>query len=409
MRILHIVPSLAARYGGPAKSVVEMCRELARRGHEVALYTTDRDGKGRLEVPLGEPIIGDDGVERRYFPARGAYSFSLSFAAAVKKAIPAYDLVHVHSLYRFTSTAACYYCRRYGVPYIVQPHGSLDPYIFYHHPERKRAYELLVERRNLEAAAVVHFTADEEMELARSLGLRFTGAVAPYGVSVGAAVPKDGRAAFGARWPECIGKTTILFLSRINFKKGLDLLARAFGAVARVRDDVHLMVAGPDDEGYGRRVRRWLREEGVAEHVTFAGMLFDEEKKIALAGAEIFALPSYSENFGIAVTEAMASGLPVLISNRVNIWRSIADAGAGIVTECDADAIARGLLKLIDDPQERAAMGERGRRLIATRFTWNVAVERLLDMYREVVAGPAAALHPYGSRRRRSAPAVTLQ
>jgi glycosyltransferase involved in cell wall biosynthesis len=388
MRILHVTWTLSPHNGGPAKAAIEMCGELARKGHEVALYTTDRDGKGRLEVPLGEPVTGDDGVERRYFSVYGDYSFSMSFAAAIKQAIPRYDLVHVHSLYRFTSTAACHYCRRYGVPYVVQPHGSLDPYIFYHHPVKKRVYERLFERRNLEAAAAVNFTAYEEMELARSLGLRFRGAVAPLGVTLDLDESSVPEGMIQNYWPETSGKRVLLFLGRLNFKKGLDLLVKAFGAIARRRDDVHLLLAGPDDEGYGRRVKQWLKEEGVADRATFTGMLLDEKKAAALKGADIFVLPSYSENFGIAIFEAMASGLPVVLSNKVNFWREIEEAGAGAVVNCDAEELTRTICTLLDDESLRRSIGAGGRRLVAERFTWKVAVERLLDVYREVLARP---------------------
>ncbi len=387
IRILHVAWTLSPRNGGPPKAAVEMCRELARRGEHVAIYTTNLDGKGRLPVPLGEPVIGEDGVEYRYFPVRGDYSLSFPFAAALRRAVPQYDLVHVHSLYRFTSTVACYYSRRYGVPYVVRPHGTLDPYIFYHHRLRKRVYERLFERRNLEAAAAVHFTAYEELELARSLGLRFKGVVVPLGVTLDSDETPVPEGMIRNYWPETRGKRILLFLGRLTYKKGLDLLVKAFGAIARRRDDVHLLIAGPDDENYGGFVEQWLKEERVAEKATFTGMLLGNKKAAALRGSDLFLLPSYSENFGIAVVEAMANGLPVVISNRVNIWREIREARAGEVVNCDAEELTRAVCALLDDEPLRRSVCAHGRTLVRERFTWEVAGKRLQEMYQQILRG----------------------
>src|ERR1019366_5643046 len=134
------------------------------------------------------------------------------------------------------------------------------------------------------------------------------------------------REQFARDWPETSGKKVILFLVRLNFKKGLDLLSKAFGAVDRTRSDVHLFLAGPDNEGYGKKGRQWLEDVRVLGRGTFAGMLEGERKDAAFAAADIFVLPSYTENFGIAIAEAAAAGLPVIVSNKVNIWREISDA-----------------------------------------------------------------------------------
>src|SRR5262249_35803991 len=162
---------------------------------------------------------------------------SRPLARALAVSIREFDIVHIHSLYQFPATIAAYYCRRYGVPYVVRPHGTLDPFLYRRHRIRKWVYETLWERRNLAAAAAVHFPAEEEMELAGSLGLEFDGVVVPLGVELEELrVPTRRLADF---WPETTGKKVLLFLGRINFKKGLDVLAQAFGAIARNRPDVH--------------------------------------------------------------------------------------------------------------------------------------------------------------------------
>ena len=394
MRILHVIPSLAARDGGPSKAAVEMCRELIRRGEHAEIYTTNAEGEGCLDVPLGRPI-DVRGVGVTYFPIDGGhyYKFSRSMAAALRANVPRYDVVEINSLYQFPSTIAAHYCRKYGVPYVLRPHGTLDPYLYRRHPLRKRVYEVLVERRNLANAAAVHFTTAEEMELAKATGFGLKGVIVPLGVVPEKPGGEEAAEEFRVKWPQTRGKRMVLFLGRLNFKKGLDLLARALGEVCRQRDDVHLFIAGPDDEGYGTQVRRWLEDEAVLGRATFSGMILGREKAAALAAADVFVLPSYSENFGIAVVEALAAGLPVVISNRVNIWREVALAGAGIVINCDVAELTRALLEVLDNRAMRQEMGEAGRRLAREKFSWQTAGDQLVRLYHEVVAGrsPASA------------------
>jgi len=152
MRILHVIPSLAPRDGGPAKAAIEMCRELLRRGEHTQIYTTSADGSGCLDVPLGwQTEVG--GVTVTYFPINGShyYKYSSALTAALRTNVSKFDVVDIDSLYQFPSTAAAHYCRKHGVPYIVRPHGALDPYLYRRHSLRKRLYEVLIERRNLAA------------------------------------------------------------------------------------------------------------------------------------------------------------------------------------------------------------------------------------------------------------------
>jgi glycosyltransferase involved in cell wall biosynthesis len=387
MRILHVIPSLAARDGGPPKAAIEMCRELLRRGAHTQIYTTNADGSGCLHVPLGSPTeVG--GVTVTYFPISGShyYKYSSALSAALRANVSKFDVVHINSLYQFPSTAAAHYCRKHGVPYIVRPHGTLDPYLYRRHSLRKRLYEVLIERRNLTHATAVHFTTTEEMRLAKLSGLRFRSAVASLGIEFEAG-PVHTENAADTIWPQLAGKKLVLFLSRINFKKGLDILARAFGHIYRTRQNAHLVIAGPDTDGYAARVRRWLAEEGALEAVTFTDMVLGERKAALLRRADLFVLPSYTENFGIAVVEAMAAGLPVVISNQVNIWSEIAAARAGLVVKPDVLEVAQAMLTLLDNPSLANEMGERGRCLAQEKFSWQVAADELLRLYRDVVAG----------------------
>ena len=387
MKILHVIANLAPRYGGPPKACWEMARAVAQLGHEVSIYTTNQDGPGELAVPLDQ-TVWQEGVQIRYFPIQAPrfWGTSLPLALALRRKIPASDLVHIHSLYLFHNLVAGHYCRRYGIPYLMRPHGTLDPFIHRRHRGRKRLMEHLFEHRNIRGAAALHFTTAEEAVLAAPFTFETPGLVVPLGMDLNevAGMPEPG--SFRRRYPEIGDKPIILFFGRINFKKGLDILAKAFGAVARRRPDVHLVIAGPDNEGWGARVRTWLGEEGVLSRTTFTGMLLGPEKLAVLRDASLFVLPSYSENFGLAVIEAMAAGLPVIISDQVNIWREVETGRAGRVIPCDAGALADQILELLADPAAAAQMGRQGRALVAERFQWPRIARRLAEAYGRIIA-----------------------
>jgi glycosyltransferase involved in cell wall biosynthesis len=387
MKILHVIANLDPHYGGPAKACPEMARAVAQLGHQVSIYTTNQNGPGELDVPLDRPVY-QDGVEIHYFPIQPPrfWRFSLPLALALRRSIPAFDLVHIHSLYLFHSLVAGHYCRRYNIPYLVRPHGTLDPFLWRRHRWRKSLMEYTFENRNLRRAAALHFTTAAEAELAAPFTFQTPGIVVPLGIDLQefAGLPEPGR--FRARYPEIGGKRIILFFGRINFKKGLDILARAFGVVARRREDVHLVITGPDSDGWEDRVRDWLTAEGVLDRTTFTGMLLGPERLAVLRDADIFALPSYTENFGLAIIEAMAAGLPVIISDQVNIWQEIRAHQAGRVIPCDAAALAGQILDLLDHPEAAAGMAQRGKALVQEHYQWSRVGVSLSEAYARIIA-----------------------
>jgi glycosyltransferase involved in cell wall biosynthesis len=386
MKILHVIANLAPRYGGPSKACWEMARAVAGLGHEVSIYTTNQDGPGELAVPLDRPVY-QEGVEIRYHPIQFPrfWGTSLPLARALQQKIPTVDLVHLHSLYLFHNLVTGQYCRRYGIPYLMRPQGTLDPFIYRRHRWRKRLMELLFENRNIRGAAALHFTTAEEAELAAPFTFQTPGLVVPLGIDSAelGLLPEAGR--FSGQHPEIGDKHIILYFGRINFKKGLDILTKAFSAVAHSRDDVHLVITGPDNEGWGDKVRAWLNEEGLLGRTTFTGMLLGAEKLAVLRDADMFVLPSYSENFGIAIIEAMAAGLPVIISDKVNIWREVQGGGAGRVIPCEARALAEEILKLLAQPELAQQMGHNGRTLVQEHFQWSRIAQNLAAAYAQII------------------------
>ncbi len=352
-------------------------------------------------MPLGRPVQAH-GVEIRYFPAQAPrrYVFSWPLARALRSAIPAHDIVHIHSLYLFPVDRRRLPCRRAGVPYLVRPHGTLDPYLFRRHRVRKWVYERLFEWRNLNRARPPSTSPPGRRRSSRGpSGFPPAGSsFRPACMSSGTTVRPGTRRLRRRCGPSRADRRAILYLGRLNFKKGLDLLARAFGELARQRADVQLVLAGPDDDGYGERVRRWLAAEGVLDRCTVTGMLVGERKLAALRRADVFVLPSYSENFGVAVVEAMASGLPVVISDRVNIWREVAAARAGLVVQPrrpPGESRPCGRARRTGP----RGHGERGRRLVAEKFTWAAVGEQMLGVYRDIVGRAAGAASVRHGRR----------
>lgn len=362
-----------------------MARAVAARGHTVEVYTTDFGLEGR--VPADGAPVADGAAAVRYFPVQWPRAFKPSWPlyTALARDLPRADVVHLHSLYLFHDWAAGRFCRRANIPYILRPHGTLDPYIWRRHRARKQVMEWAFQNQVLRHAAALHYTTEEEMHLAAPYARGAPGVVVPLGIELGEydSLPPPER--FVARYPETRGKRIVLFLSRLHEKKGLDILATAFTRIARKFPDVHLVLAGPDD-GMGAQVDQWLRNAGVAGKATRTGMLEGEDKNAALAAASVFVLPSYSENFGIAVLEAMAAGVPVAISDQVNLWREVERGGAGLVSPCDADAFTGLLERLLGDPATARGMGEAGRRVAREKFSWPRIASALESLYADVAA-----------------------
>lgn len=362
-----------------------MARAVAARGHTVEIFTTDFGLEG--QVPIDSTPVADGGVTIRYYPAQWPRKFkpSWSLYTALARALPAADVVNLHALYLFHDWAAGRICRHANVPYIVLPHGALDPYIWRRHRGRKRVIEWAFQNRVLRHAAAIHYTTEDEMRLAVPYAQGAPGVVVPLGIELDEFDPLPPPDRFHARHPETRGKRIVLFLGRLHEKKGLDILAAAFGRIAKTFPDVHLVLAGPE-AGIAARLEDWLRDAGIADRTTRTGMIEGEDKRAALAAASLFALPSYSENFGIAVLEAMAAGLPVAISDQVNLWHDVEAAGAGLVSPCDVGAFAALLERLLGDPAEARRMGEAGRRLARDSFSWPRIAARLESVYEDVAA-----------------------
>jgi glycosyltransferase involved in cell wall biosynthesis len=307
---------------------------------------------------------------------------------ALRRELPGYDVVHLHALNLFHDWLGGRLCRQSGVPYIVQPHGLLDPYIHGHHRGRKWLMEVLFQNRVLERAAAIHYTSDVEREISEPFDGGAPPRVVPLGVDLAGFDDLPPAERFHDRFPETRGRRVVLFLSRLHFKKGLDLLIPAFAQAAADDPSLHLVIAGPDD-GMLDQCKAWTRRDGVPDRVTFTGMLRGEDKLAAFAAASMFALPSYSENFGISIVEAMAAGLPVVISDQVNIWREVQEGGGALVVRCDQQKLALALSTVLRDPALARDMGNKARETVHRLYRWDNVAAALETMYAEAAGKQA--------------------
>lgn len=363
--------------------VRQLAGSLARSGIETHVATTDDDGPEKRDVRHGEPVV-QDGVTYWYFPRQlRFYTFSWPLSVWLSNHVSDFDLLHIHALFSFAALPASYWATRRGVPYIVRPLGTLNEWGMRHRrPWLKKASFRLIESRILKHAAMVHYTSDQERHEAETLGVTGASAVIPNALSDPSTEVFSG--AFRRRYPQLRGRRIILFLSRLDQKKGLGLLLRAFADVHLQAPDAALVIAGDGQDQFAQQLRAETRTLGIAEHILWTGFLTGEDKQAAFADAVMYVLPSYSENFGIAVAEAMAAGLPVVVSDQVGIHGDIADAAAGLVVRCEVGDLTQAMLRLLNDAALGVSLGRNGKHLAAAKYSQNAVTGEVLGIYNRI-------------------------
>ena len=363
MKILHVVPTYlpARRYGGPIVAVHGLCKALAARGHDVDVFTTNVDGDGVLDVPVGEPVAMD-GVNVRYFPSTFPRLYwSPAMRTQLAAAVKTYDVVHIHAVFLWPGAAAAHAARKAGIPYLISPRGMLVPELIRQKSRVVKTLWLgLVERRGFAGASGIHFTSQLEWDDAKRVGLPLPSPfVAPNGIDLEPrpAVSRDDR--------------TLVHLGRINWKKGLDRVIAVLPDLPGVR----FVVAGNDEEDLTPRLRELAQKCGVADRVEFPGPVYGTAKNELLARAALFVLVSTSENFGNAVLEALAMETPVVLSRGVGLADDVVRAGAGVIG-------LESIEELLRDAERRAEMGRKGRALVESRFSWPRVAEEMEEAYR---------------------------
>jgi len=390
LRLLHVVPTYlpAVRYGGPIRSVHSLCRELAVQGHDVHVFTTNVDGPGNSAVPLGRPV-DVEGVQVTYFPSsvlRRLY-WSPLMRQALRSKVGGFDLVHVHAVFLWPTWAAARAARARRLPYVVSPRGMLVPELIRRKSRWvKQAWIALIERRNIEAAAAVHTTSTVEAKHLRAFGWSLPPvAIIPHGVDD---PPPSSGAELSADVASVVAKGPIvLALGRISWEKGLDRLIASLPQVIAAK----VVIAGADAGGYVDQLLAEARRLGVADRVIVLPRFIDGADKEALfAAAQVFAMTSLSENFGIAAFEAMRRGVPVLATPDVGMAEIVREITAGVVVDPSPAGIASGLNSLLGDVVASRAMGEAGRSHVVAYYSWPAVAQRMEDLYRSILAANSA-------------------
>ena len=388
MKILHVVSTMDPVSGGPTRVLADLVRYQHSVGHALAICTTDRGNptSRRMDKSAFAPLL--NAAELYCFATEvPPLLVSSRMGAWLRKNIRRYDIDHIHGLYRFPPTYAAYQARKQGVPYIIRPHGTLDPYLYTKSSRSvwlKRLYERWFDIPNLHGAGAVHYTAEDERQRAAFLGLRAPSFIIPNGIDWNRYTQLPTRGAFRAALG--LGDAPlVLFLGRLHPKKGLDLLIPAFEMIRRRIADAQLAIVGPENDRFGQQVRAWVAERGLTEAVHFIGHLDGADVIQAYVDADVFVLPSYTENFGMTVVEAMACALPVVISDQVNIHAEVAQSGAGLVTRCDAAEVAGTVAEILKDPDRSIAMGQAGRSAAQMQYSWPGIVATLSQEYEQVI------------------------
>jgi glycosyltransferase involved in cell wall biosynthesis len=396
MKVLVVVPALGPVYGGPSIIVPALAAALAEQGIAVDVAATDANGEERIDLPTSV-WLEHAGYRTGYFRRLGTAEYKLSSSLLVWliRHVHDYQVVHAVSMFNFPILACAIACRLRRVPLILNPQGMLEPWALRQSRRKKLLYYKLIEKPIvLRGATAIHaLTAGEARNIAK-LDPKSEPFVIPNGVDVD--LPEnDANDAeeFFKQYPAARNKKLILFLHRIHPKKGLDLLARAFALVRKRYPETYLTVAGPDLNNFGSLARKFFEDEGCGENVVFTGMLQGKMKRAAFSAASIFVAPSYSEGFSMSILEAMAAGLPCVMTTVCN-FPEAASAGAALEVAVDAAAFAAALTNLIENPTEAEAIGRRARRLICDNYSWQQIAKQIGSVYDAIISQRAV---PYSS------------
>ena len=385
MRVAHILSGLDRRSGGVAAAVIGLAAAQARAGLSVSVLSSflpgEDAGPAKTELEAAGVRVTLVGPAVRTLTA-----WHPKLRPTIHRLLERTDVVHVHALWEEAQHRAMRTARRHGIPYVVSPHGMLATWSLGQRSLKKQLYLALRLRANLDVATAIHFTTNEEAKQVAALGLKPPALVEALGLDLAefATLPPAG--SFRERYPELIGKPVALFMSRLHAKKGLDLLIPAFAKAAPAH--ARLVIAGPDEGGYEATVRKLVEQHGLTGRTTFTGMLKGRDRIAALADADVFVLPSYQENFGIVVPEALAAGTPAILSDQVNFAEHLAGQPFAQVVSCRVDAVADALKTWLGDGTPRAALSEAARTWTLARFGWPAIAERWVKHYERLVPSP---------------------
>lgn len=372
MKILHVIASVWRGGGGTSEVVPRICRAQVMAGHEVSLAVSSSDAYSDSCADAISAGVGYKNYPRMGFLKRLAFSPRLK--AAMPQLVANADVVHLHGLWQAPCWYAAAECRHQHKPYVMMPHGFLEPERLKISRFKKWLFGVLFERRNLANASAIIATSGQEVKGIREYGLKNPIHIMPIGVDLDAFRMHD------AAISSSSAKRTLLYFSRITPIKGLDMLAEAWLRLKDFHDTWQLKIVGPSDRGYADVIRPAFK--GTAE---FCGPVFGDEKYALLASADAFVLPTRSENWSIAVAEAMASELPVVCTKGAP-WSCLNECNAGRWVDISVDGIEEGLRTVLScSDSERQAMGVRARQWVRDNLSWDKIARDLDGAYERIL------------------------
>ncbi len=379
-RWLNVVSHLDPRYGGLSAVVPQLGSMVAKAG-QFAISLAAFCAPDELYAPREQHTL-----DLSYWPtSRTQWLRDRALRSRFRNEIAHADGVHIHGLWEQSTAIAGHTARALRKPYILSAHGMLEPWALSNRRFKKLLYSALFERANVAGATCLHALTAAEAADYRRFGARGPIAIIPNGVHIPASTGSD---TFLAQFPLLRGKRIVLFLGRIHYKKGLDLLIQSWAAITKQHPDAHLVIAGPDFEGTRAPLEARVTELDLGSTVTFPGMLRSELKWSALAAAEAFVLPSYSEGLSVSVLEAMGTGLPVIITEQCNL-PEVEHLQAGWLIQSTAVSLTSSLQEMLtNSPVLNRAIGDRGRSFVADRYTWATVGAQMAELYRWVQGGP---------------------
>jgi len=395
MKILMVNPNYwpAFIHGGPVTSLHYLNKALAKKGIDVCVYTTCVDLDKSVPINKETSI---DGVKVTYFTfsrllefiAPFGWQFSWQMNRALKRNLKSFDLVYIASIWSYPTTIAAYYSRLYRKPYIVSPRGMLYPATFAKKWWKKWLYYQFIIKRQLRSACIIHYTSEDEAKKTHPfLNLKNRVMIIPNGIELSGFSHLASLPTLKIDIPRLKDKKIILFLGRLTGTKGLDILVKAYAMLRKDMKDAHLVIVGIDEKSYSEKIKKWVHECQMdwSTDITFTGMLTGNDKLRAYKSCDIFVLPSYSENFGMTVAEAMACGVPVIISDKVGIYKEIESNKAGIVVEPNAQSLYQAMKLLLENAGLKKEMSINGRRMVEEYYDIDKVADKMITAYQEIL------------------------
>lgn len=381
MKILHITEDFAPKYGGIAHALKSLSTMQAKMNHEIAIVAaTPSNDLAETFKPenVNVEIIHKDVLSNIW------NSHSVRLRSMLRKILFEFDIIHIHGIWHYPCFIAAKIARREKIPYIITPHGALEPWCLEYKRFKKKIYYKLAQEKQLRDAAIIHAITRQEANNIGKLIPRARVMVVPNGVDLPERLNDEEKKLYEHKYEYLSGKKTILFLGRIHPKKGLDILIRAYAIAKKAGIGHILVIAGPDEVGWKKTLRRIADEAGVEDSVFFIGFIEGKEKQYVLETADIFIMPSHSEGFSVAILEAMSFSKPVIITKGCN-FPEIEKEGAGIVVDPTEEEIAKAIIRMASDVELARYMGDNARNLIINEYTWDKIASRTIQMYKEAI------------------------